>query len=267
MAQPQPHAELNSAGQQAEAAARAGLGQHLRTYPALASSGSNVKGPATATAIFVAIAIAAFIGKQPVMGSIAGIAGVLCGIGAIVALMRDSSWQRTFRGARLDLYSDGVVAFIEARARVVRYDSTGVFQKVVHYERTGRTSYTYTLIDTAGEKFVLQNSFVEPSAWGATIQRAVTEAQYPRALSALEAGERLTFGPWWIDRHGIGRNDKAHPWADIERVNGAGGVASVSIKGKLIGLGQADVSSIMNYPLFESLCTQLITAHAAPGQP
>jgi hypothetical protein len=86
---------------------------------------------------------------------------------------------------RLDLYEYGLTAAAQGRIQVVRYDTTSVFQR-----RAG-----YTLTDVHGK----QVSFRDVQHWGPEALRGVTDAQLPRALAALDNGERVAFG-----RHRLG---------------------------------------------------------------
>ncbi len=110
-----------------------------------------------------------------------------------------------------------------------------------------RTSGTiYTLVDVAGERVVLHD---EPEAgWGPEVRQAVTCAQLPRAVAALDAGERLTFGDIWLTREMTGSRKVFVRWSQVQRIEIRNGTIELSTAGKRHALGPA--SEIPNLFVF-----------------
>ncbi|RLU81801.1 hypothetical protein CTZ27_31860 [Streptomyces griseocarneus] len=109
--------------------------------------------------------------------------------------------------ARLDLYKNGVTVAVRGWIHVVRYDTTVVF----------RTAAAHALTGVAGERIVLcggQEQDDEPE-WWTEIERGVTRAQLPRALTALGRGERLAFGDIWLTGEEIGCGEVRARWPQV----------------------------------------------------
>ncbi|MFI7414584.1 DUF6585 family protein [Streptomyces sp. NPDC049627] len=141
-------------------------------------------------------------------------------------LVRAGGGSAASAGARLDLYEHGLTAAVDGRIQVVRYDTT-----VVHRRRVLSPQglvRAHVLVDVDGERIVLRHGdFGRPEAWGSEIQRAVTDAQVPRALAALAEGARLVFGPVWITREEIGSRASSLRWDEVQRIEILNGSVAV----------------------------------------
>lgn len=130
------------------------------------------------------------------------------GIRGLLAFAR-SGWLPAARAradARLDLYERGMTVSTKRRIRVVRYDTTSVFQNGPQY---------LTLTDVDGERIVLHGGAGE---WGSGVRQAVTDAQLPLALTRLDKGERLGFGNIWLTREGIASGEVSARWSQVQRI-------------------------------------------------
>ncbi|UQA91974.1 DUF6585 family protein [Streptomyces halobius] len=204
------------------------------------------------------------------------------GIRALLAFVRYGrpSATKASADARVDLYEHGMTVAVNGRIHVVRYDTTSVFQ----YDTTSvfqnstrhphgsarigttRTYTTYTLTDVEGKRVVLhgvpENSDAEEAEeseeWGHEIQRAVARAQVPRALAALDKGERLTFGDIWLTREKVGSGEVSARWQQVRRCEIEKGAISLDIDGNWHGMGPT-VSRIPNLLVFCALVERLRT--------
>ncbi|TJZ54649.1 hypothetical protein FCH28_13100 [Streptomyces piniterrae] len=143
-----------------------------------------------------------------------------------------SSATRTGANARLDLYEHGLTVAVGGRIHVVRYDTTSVFQKGTrqhphdsvarppHHSHL-RTTRAYVLTDVEGQRVVLLGRSEDSGTeeWVPAIQRAVTRAQLPRALAALERGERLSFGDVWLTQEQVGSGVMSARWPQVRQID------------------------------------------------
>nr|WP_018537280.1 DUF6585 family protein [Streptomyces sp. SID8354] len=130
---------------------------------------------------------------------------------------------RAGAGARLDLYERGMTVAVKGRIHVVRYDTTSVFPhrtRPPHDAPRLGITLTYTLTDIDRKRFVLEGKpgHGDAEAWEREIRQAVTRAQLPAALAALDRGERLTFGDIWLTSEQIGSGELSVPWPQVQRI-------------------------------------------------
>ncbi|ANP56839.1 hypothetical protein AVL59_28460 [Streptomyces griseochromogenes] len=168
---------------------------------------------------------------------------------------RSGGGKGTSAGARLDFYEHGVTVALDGRIHVIRYDTTVVRRRRVLSTRGITRACVLTDID--GEWIVLRGgAFGHPQVWVPEIRRAVTEAQVPRALAALARGARLTFGPVWITKDGIGSGRVSLRWPQIERIEIRNGSAAVRVGGRWEVWGSL-ASGIPNPFVFHALAEHL----------
>lgn len=123
--------------------------------------------------------------------------------------------------ARLDLYEHGMTVAVRGWIHVVRYDTTSVFRSSTRPPHgSAGAPRAYTLTDVEGKRVVLYGGPEGGDAeeWEPRIQRAVTRAQLPRALAALDQGERLTFGAVWLTREEVGSAEVSARWPQVRRI-------------------------------------------------
>ncbi|WP_030066067.1 DUF6585 family protein [Streptomyces natalensis] len=130
--------------------------------------------------------------------------------------------------ARLDLYEHGLTVAVKGRIHVVRYDTTAMFRK------SSPTARTYTLTDVEGKRVVLLGRPEESGAeeWGPEIQRAITHAQLPQALAALDNGARLVFGDIWLTRERVGVGEVSVRWPQVRQIDLGEGAVRLVTDGK-----------------------------------
>lgn len=90
----------------------------------------------------------------------------------------------------------------------------------------------------------------------------MTNAQLPKAVTALQNGQRLSFGPIWLTATEVGSGEKSVPWAQIEEISIKEGWVQLKVAGRWRSLSTTAVSSIANFFVFHSLAEHLRRAHA-----
>ncbi|WP_051467318.1 DUF6585 family protein [Actinomadura oligospora] len=240
-------------------AARADLGAHRAAYPSIADAQARHANRMGVTAIVLLVLIVlCFATGYPPLAIILGVPFLIFAF----AYLRFSSMAGRNDGARLDLFERGLTSAFGGAVRTVRYADTDVLQNIVRYTRYGQTTritYAYTLTDTSGEKVTLSGGFAQPEQWGPAIQQAVTDAQLPKAVMRLRAGERLDFGPLWLTPSEVGSGAKSVSWSEVDEVKVSNGIVSLRVTGKWLSLSTTSVSSIPNFFVFLAVADHLRT--------
>lgn len=206
-----------------------------------------------------------FVSGVPVL-AIVGVTGMLM-IGG--RLLWDLLWLAYIQGrnrrARLDLYERGLVVIVGGAARCVRYDTTTLRRSIVEHANAPapeQVSHAYTLVDTLGEPIVLRQGIEHPEEWGPEIDRAITEAQLPRAARVLEAGGCLDFEHFWMTRAEIGAGERSQSWSQVTDIAIGSGWVSVGVAGQSAPLESLPVSLIPNFTIFRTLAERMRAEHA-----
>ncbi|MFH8801243.1 DUF6585 family protein [Streptomyces sp. NPDC017936] len=146
-------------------------------------------------------------------------------------LLRPGGGPVVGAGARLDLYEHGMTVATGKRIHAIRFDTTVVRRCRVLSPRG--VTRALVLVDVDDGRIVLRHGdFDRPREWWPGIRRAVTEAQVPRALAALDRGARLVFGPVWITADEVGSGRTALRWAQVQRVEVLNGSVAVRAAGR-----------------------------------
>ncbi|MDF3288100.1 DUF6585 family protein [Streptomyces silvisoli] len=191
------------------------------------------------------------------------------------AVMRILAIREAQRAAtRLDLYEHGMTVAVNGRIHVVRYDSTSVFRAYASHQ--DHHLETYAVTDVHGQQVALCGrpergltriascgGFHDAEVWQPEIQRAVTEAQLPRAMAALGKGEQLAFGDIWLTKEKVGSGQVSARWPLVERIEIHNGSVELNIAGKWHGLGTV-VSEVPNFFVLRALVEHLRTDGACP---
>ncbi|MGW2601029.1 DUF6585 family protein [Streptomyces klenkii] len=159
--------------------------------------------------------------------------------------------------ARLDLYAYGMTVAVKGRIHVVRYDTTSVFRTSAT-DDPARAGTTCTLTGAGGERIVLRGGPEHGGAaeWWSEIERGVTRAQLPRALAALDKGERLAFGDIWLTREKAGCGAEWAPWPQVRHRRTREGAVELGIGGTWHGPGSG-ASGIPNVFVLRALVERL----------
>jgi hypothetical protein len=155
-------------------------------------------------------------------------------------------------------------------------------QNYVNGAYTG-TQYWLTLAGTDGRSLKFSGSCKDPAAKGGRnadplapgyllyqflmrARDAVSAAQIPGAIAALNHGDQLAFGDLQISTTGIQTPKGFVPWSSVKAVNIYQGRVSVRQEGKFFSLSSQAAEKIPNCPLFLTLA-QMLTRQAASRSP
>ncbi|MEU8900010.1 DUF6585 family protein [Nocardia sp. NPDC048505] len=249
------------------AAEQAGLGRSLASYSVPMPNWRRVIVWGIVVALMLAgIGYAALSGAEGVVWVVGGffvlpIAGpFLVGLGSALRI------RRKYRDARLELFEHGLVRAQQGQVRVVRYDTTQLFQRGGMSRRSGKAESTvrYDLLDVAGERVELSHDYSFQQQWASTIQQAILNIHYPRALAELQAGGRLGFGELWISASEVGDRKTAAPWSRVNSIDLAfGEILAIGVEGRVRDLVNISLSKIPNYVVFRALAEHLRASAAS----
>lgn len=175
----------------------------------------------------------------------------------------------------------------DAEPQLYRWDQVATVNWFAsqHYSNgvyTG-TQFWLTLTSTDGRNLKIIGSCKDPAAKGGRnadpmapgyllyqfltrASDAISAAQLPAAIAALNRGELLAFGDLQINTTGIQAPKGFVPWSSVKAVNIFQGRVSVMQEGKFRALSSQAAEQIPNCPLFLTLA-QTLTRQAASGRP
>ncbi|MFJ8858151.1 DUF6585 family protein [Streptomyces sp. NPDC102451] len=251
-----------------EAAERGRLGERRAVHRGVQSQSGSPGCALAAGAVFFGIALALFLAGRT------GLAVIPFGLLLVswISIGFERLTSKRNQSFQLDLYEHGLTAALKNRVHAVRYDGTSVLQNSVrHTGVAGYTEYEYTLTDIEGQQVVLRGRsdgvaqkgrFPHPKEWGDTIQQAVTEAQLPKAIARLKAGESLDFGRLWLTLDAVGSARDTAKWSQIQEIRVFDGFVKIKIAGQWRSLGNTAVTSITvsgipNFFVFLALAERL----------
>ncbi|WP_280218633.1 DUF6585 family protein [Nocardia neocaledoniensis] len=246
----------------AAVAADAGLGGHLRGFGAYTPMWKRI----VRRWVFVVVVggLVAFAAVQGETGMVVIIGGFIVlpvFLPLVVVTISAYRHQRGFRGARLDLYENGLVRTQHGLVRAVRYDSTRLFRRPSRTNRGGAAQMTfrYDLTDTTGREIQLADGFVPQQEWAPMIDQGIVTAKLPAALERLRAGERLDFGEVWISATEVGDRKRSVPWGQVRAINLMMNdtLFDVTAEGKFFGIVAGGVADVPDFVLFRTLAERL----------
>ncbi|MGS2808078.1 DUF6585 family protein [Nocardia sp. MW-W600-9] len=252
--------EVVAARHVAGMAAGAGLGSHRAAYTPAVMAWSRIRVLGIVAGVALAVTAPAFVTDQAGIAWITGLIAIGAGFGFVLSTAQAWWHERETAGNRLAVYDHGLVAVVGGRTSVARFDSTTVLQKIVRKRANGGpiiTVHTYTLTDLAGQHFVLDSSFTDADQWGQWLQQAVTAAQLPQALAAVQAGHRLDFGDLWLTANEIGARNKSVPWHQVQGLQTVSGYAEIAVEGTWFGLNSTSIADIPNFFVLRALVDRL----------
>ncbi|MFE9404998.1 DUF6585 family protein [Streptomyces sp. NPDC006530] len=205
-----------------------------------------------------------------------------CGLGDwldTLATKQGFGWKKS-RDARLYLFTGGLVVRMP-EGHLSAYDWETV--RVLQYRRTvngADAEACSVLIDPAGsalnigfgrvplfkaDKTALGITswtngpgFLYPHMWGDHIQTAVTRAQLAATLARIQQGERVSFGPYTVDQHGVTDKKYSATWTEIIEIGFNSGTFMFNGHQRRSTVpGSAHAHVIPNLDLFVRLCYQL----------
>jgi hypothetical protein len=180
------------------------------------------------------------------------VVGIIGVIGVVAAF---NTWRNWPLAARL--YENGFALNERSGLRQVRWDQVeAVWQSVTKRYYNGvyvGTTHVYTVRTNDAQKVVLDDRLVKVEDMGKAIQYGTSQALWPRYIQALQAGQRVTFGPFALDAQGMYSGKKALQWKEIKAVKIQRGMISVRKEGGWLNWAGASVPQIPNFYIFYDL--------------
>jgi hypothetical protein len=139
----------------------------------------------------------------------------------------------------------------DVTANIVRNYTNGVYVGTTH---------TYTLVNTRGEKLVINDSLKDVENFYTHLQNNSLQLRYQRLADRYNLGQEVVFGPVSISKqNGLRINKKAYPWDTIEQVTIDKGMLSVKKKdGGWFSGATATSGTIPNLHVLLSIIDQVI---------
>jgi hypothetical protein len=160
-------------------------------------------------------------------------------------------------GSAAGVFDHGLAVARFEDVRQIPWDEvSAVWQEITkHYTNgiyTGTThKYTVQLADDTKYKF--DDKYKDVETLGKAIQTNVTQALYPKYVSALKAGSRLEFGPLALDQNKIYSGKKELSWDEVKSVRIQSGFISVKKEKGWFKWAGATVPKIPNFFIFYAL--------------
>jgi hypothetical protein len=171
-------------------------------------------------------------------------------IGALVVYNAWRNWP-----LQAALYENGFAHYDRKGLQQVRWEQIeAVWQRVTKHYTNGvytGTTHSYTVQAQNGVKLVLDDKLAKVEDLGNAIQAGAAKALWPKYVAALQAGQRLTFGPLVLDANACPPQQSAQ-WKDIKAIKSRG-VISVKKEGGWLNWASATVPQIPNFYIFYEL--------------
>ncbi|MEV4742886.1 DUF6585 family protein [Streptomyces sp. NPDC049555] len=242
----------------------AGLGEHCAVYwPLTCYPPGKQRRVGIGAVVCLALSVALVNTTLWILTAFTAPFAAVCALGWLIAVRTD----RRNAGARLDLFEHGLVFTGPGTSlHVHRWDAVSVLERIRDPTRNslyyGRT-WIYTLIAPGGRAVRIRGGMTEGGGianveqWGPAILRAVTEAQLPGALAALEQGRTLEFGSLAVSRDAVTALGVSVAWAQTGDVTYKGGDLIIKAVGGRRTLVRTSVLRIPNHPLLDVLIRHL----------
>jgi hypothetical protein len=234
------------------------LGEHVATFPR-AKNWKRIIAGAFLTAFLFLIGLVVFASSPdnlPVF-----LLMTLCAVGFFGFVVYLASQSHVFsKKAAARPYQSFANGFIEMGKEgpaAYRWDQmVTVFQEItttyVNGVNTG-TNYVYRITMADGRKIKLHSNNTNMAAFGPLIQRYVAEAQVPRMIEALRAGQQIPFGDVMVTPTGVVTRKGEVPWTEITSVRLQRGYAYIDRAGKRMAFFTRQCKLIPNLPSFLTL--------------
>lgn len=225
-----------------------GLGELITVYKPKYTNPLAIIGIALAIIIadIIALVVSFFVGF---IFYILGIVPILAIIWAISALLNCN--------LRVYMFNNG---FINGRGRtgeVVRWDQVQAIWENAKQGRSGGT-FTYTVQRNDG-KVLKQGSPLQNSKdMGVQMMREITRVHLPRAQTAFNAGQTLSFGRINVDRYGLNNGTEIVPWDQIGRVTTQQGIVCIEKDGRVIKWSSVKSAEVPNLVVLMTLVNYVV---------
>lgn len=189
---------------------------------------------------------------------VSALVGPLVGLAICLPLAALFFWL-AYRNWRLAaaLFDEGFAYYDRKGLRVVRWDDIElVYQNIIKRYVNGvyaGTMHTYTAHLRDGAKVVLDDRIRNVEALGSALVKTSAVRLLPRYAQALQAGQRVSFGPLALDPQGLYAGKKALAWTEIKAVKLERGILSVAKEGKWLSWTSATVPQIPNFYVLMTL--------------
>lgn len=168
----------------------------------------------------------------------------LCGLVGLPLMIISLLSTRTgalMPARKVTVYPDGYVDEFRGKTSVVRWtEIKTVLQKIVRYYGYvgpigANYAYVVTLMD--GRTLTYANPLPDIAGFGDILQKAVTQIQLPKVITAVDAGEAVSFGRLTLMRDGIKFQGILYMWDMIDKVFLNAGLINVRLKGANLATG------------------------------
>lgn len=239
------------------------LGTHRQTFLPAPASDTFMRGCGIVAGGFTAVGvICATVGAY--QGALA--VGLLALIPASMAFFRGRR-NRRHRAARLDLFDYGMTVYRSGeQVAGFRWDSAEVRQQVIPFQNSALTEYSLHMTGPDGAEAAFDDSqFADGRDWGKAIQSAITLAQLPRAVAAIDDCATVYFGEIALDLTALYFRSRAFAWEQIQLIDARSGLVRMKVDGIWVSL--TPVGQIPNFYIFNELAERLRVAAAAELEP
>ncbi|RAY11376.1 hypothetical protein DPM19_30595 [Actinomadura craniellae] len=124
------------------------------------------------------------------------------------------------RGRAFHLFEHGFVHTAGKSAEVCPWNAllsvtvSGVRRSAAHR----RTDWRFTVARADGHRVSFGRELPGAREFGEIVTGEVTRRTVPRLLAAVEGGERVTVGPFAVDRDGVEKEGERVPWSEVGEV-------------------------------------------------
>ncbi|WP_433730638.1 DUF6585 family protein [Nocardia sp. CA-129566] len=239
------------------------LGTHRQTFLPAPARDTFMRGCGIVAGGFAAVGvICATVGAY--QGALA--VGLLALIPASMAFFRGRH-NRRHRAARLDLFDYGMTVYRSGEQIAgFRWDSAEVRQQVIPFQNSALTEYSLHMTGPDGAEAAFDDTlFADGRDWGKAIQSAITLAQLPRAVAAIDDCATVYFGEIALDLTALYFRSRAFAWEQIQLIDARSGLVRMKVDGIWVSL--TPVGQIPNFYIFNELAERLRVAAAAELEP
>ncbi|MEV5836279.1 DUF6585 family protein [Nocardia sp. NPDC052112] len=235
------------------------LGTHRQTFLPAPASDTFVRGCGIVAGGFMAVGvICVTVGAYP--GALA--VGLIGLVPASMAFLRGRR-NRRHRAARLDLFDFGMTVYRSGeQVAGFRWNTAEVRQQVIPFQTSAPTEYSLRMSGPDGAEAAFDDTlFGDARDWGRAIQSAVTLAQLPRAVAAIDDGATVEFGEITLDLTALYFRSRAYTWEHIQLIDARSGLVRMKVDGNWVSL--TPVGQVPNFYIFNELAERLRVAAAA----
>jgi hypothetical protein len=159
------------------------------------------------------------------------------------------------------LYEEGFALNTRRGLQVVRWDQVeATWQRVTRRYTNGiytGTTHSYTVRTKDQSNIMLDDKLTNVEQLGRAVQQGVSTALFPSYVQALQAGQRLSFGPLALDQTKLYAGNKELAWNEIQAIKINRGRVSVKKEKGWLDWAQAAVPQIPNFFIFLDIVSRL----------